>query len=263
MGKFIDLTGKRFGKLIVSRLSGKGVDRSYRWECICDCGAITTPLGCSLRNGNTTSCGCHKKAVLANFHAGTHGMAGTRVYQAFHAMHRRCSARKGKDWPLYGGRGITVCERWERPHGFVNFLSDMGEPSPGTSLERIDVNGNYEPGNCKWGTNEEQANNKRNTRFITWDRQTNSLSGWARLLNRRPSSLWKRLAKYPLDVAMRPRLNTKGACMEHNEVSEIIEQLRAELSEQMDIMREDLEETIDNLRGQVDSLQRELEARHV
>ncbi len=263
----IDLTGKRFGKLVAIKPSDrKYMDRSLMWECVCDCGQNPTVLGSSLRNGNTKSCGCYMREIWKKGTTTTHGMAGTRVYHAFYSMHRRCTVKKSKDWPLYGGRGIAVCERWNRPTGFVNFLADMGEPPAGTSLERIDNNGNYEPGNCKWATSEQQSNNRRITRFITWNGQTRTLTDWSKSLNRRAAWLWKRLSKYPLDKAMEPFnhpeiFTRKEKPMDHSEVTTMLDALRDELTESMERIQSDLQETIDNLRGDVDRLTRDLEDR--
>jgi hypothetical protein len=131
-------------------------------------------------------------------------MANSKVYGVFHGMHNRCSNPKHKDYHSYGARGISVCERWAKPGGFSNFLADMGLPPEGMTIERKNTDGNYNPENCKWATPTEQANNKRTNRLITWNNQTRTLTGWAKLLSKPASWLWKRIDKYPLAEAMKP-----------------------------------------------------------
>jgi hypothetical protein len=201
MPPFVDMAGKRYGKLLVIRATGKNRFGQWLWECHCDCGAVTIAPGSSIRYGTTASCGCGKREVLGNL-TRTHGMSKSRTYQCFHSMHKRCSKPGEKSYRFYGGRGIRVCRRWSGPKGFANFLADMGEVPEGMTLERIKVNGNYGPGNCCWATRDEQANNRRSTHFITWKNQKRTITRWASLLGHGSSWLARRLAKYPLDKAM-------------------------------------------------------------
>ena len=122
-------------------------------------------LAAYLRDGNTRSCGCLKREILAA-RLTRHGMAGTRAYNTWVNMRQRCERRTRPDWANYGGRGIKVCERWQT---FEHFLSDMGEPPDGMSIDRIDNDGNYEPGNCRWATPMQQGRNKRNTAIVVVD----------------------------------------------------------------------------------------------
>ena len=203
MPPYVDMKGKKCGRLQVIRVNGKDKHGRYCWECRCDCGNVVTVGGHSLRSGNTGSCGCANLEATV-LRSTKHGLCGTRVYWTFKSMHNRCSDSKNEDYHLYGGRGIKVCERWRNPEGMADFFADMGMPPEGMSIERIDVNGNYEPGNCVWATPEVQANNKRTNRLITWRNQTRNLSQWCKLLNRNPSWLFKRLKRHPLDIAMAP-----------------------------------------------------------
>lgn len=146
-----------FGRLLVThRLPNKG--KRVMWNCVCECGGTTAVSTDSLRDGKVRSCGCLKKESIAavNF---SHGACNTRAYKSWSHMKYRCTNESSAKYKSYGGRGITVCDRWIG--SFENFLSDMGQPPPGCTLDRIDVNGNYEPDNCRWATAKQQGNNTR------------------------------------------------------------------------------------------------------
>ena len=167
------MLGLRFGRLVVAALAGIDSGRSALWGCRCDCGATTTVRGTHLRQGITKSCGCLSKEIARATHT-RHGLGTTRVYAIWEAMHARC-----RDHPHYGGRGIRVCSAWS---SFEQFLADMGTPSPGLSIDRIDNNGNYEPSNCRWATKREQANNTRGNRMECGFGRELTLAEWAREL---------------------------------------------------------------------------------
>lgn len=162
MSAFIDLTGQRFSRLVVVSLHSK--DGSAKWNCICDCGSTKVVQTSSLRRGATKSCGCLQKERASSANK-THGMRRHPMYNTWTGIKKRCYNENNPSYNNYGGRGITVCERWLE--SFDNFLEDMFPTwKEGLSLDRIDVNGNYEPSNCQWANDIEQANNKRETRYI-------------------------------------------------------------------------------------------------
>lgn len=160
----IDLTGRVFGRWSVIKLSHKDEKSALFWECLCSCGTRRPVFGGDLKRGSSVSCGCHRDE-LSVARSTTHNLARHPAYRSFIKMKVRCFNKKDGNYYLYGARGITVCERWE--NSFENFWEDMGPAwQPGLSVERDNVNGNYEPGNCRWATPKEQANNRRSNVII-------------------------------------------------------------------------------------------------
>jgi hypothetical protein len=161
-----DITGQKFGKLTVVRFVGLKNHKQI-WECVCDCGRTKSVQAGNLKkkSGPTVSCGCYRDENLRQVGKATvvHGhnrptQKRTRTHNSWRTMKQRCENPNAGNYHNYGGAGITVCERWK---SFVNFLVDMGIRPEGTTLDRIDPFGNYEPGNCRWATYKEQSNNTR------------------------------------------------------------------------------------------------------
>ena len=168
----IDISGMRFGRLVAVKYVSKG-----KWLCKCDCGkeVLNTPY--SLIHMGVVSCGCYK---VDNPLRITHGQSKTPMYKVWLGIKQRCYNKKAKFYHCYGGRGIKMCDRWLGEHGFENFLSDMGErPSPKHSIDRIDVNGDYTPENCRWATQKEQCNNQRKNIRLEHGGISHSIGEWA------------------------------------------------------------------------------------
>lgn len=172
-----DYAGARFGRLVALSLIERDLaENNHLWLFRCDCGTEKAARIKNVRSGNTTSCGCAFSEMVAARNA-THGLSRhhSREYRTWKDMRARCSNPNDSDFASYGGRGIRVCERWG---DFAAFYADMGDRPTGATLDRIDVNGHYEPGNCRWATATEQANNKRGNRWITMNGETRTLQQW-------------------------------------------------------------------------------------
>lgn len=180
---------------------------SKRWLCRCECGNDKVMPDRSFRKG-ARSCGC-LISEAARMKA-THGMTNSAENLIWRAMKQRCSNPKAEAYPLYGGRGIKVCERWMK---FENFFSDMGpRPSSRHSIDRIDTNGGYSPENCRWATKEQQANNTRSNRFVTFNGETLTLAQWERKLGLPRDILKQRITNYGWSIEKAlttPKMNSR------------------------------------------------------
>lgn len=147
----LDLTGQKFSFWTVLEKGDVGPYGAVYWKCRCECGAVKEVLAGLLRSGSSRSCGCNRAR---------HGYSQTPTGAAWYGMRQRCYNPNDKNYSSYGGRGIEVCKRWQE--SFENFFADMGEAPKGLTLDRIEVDGNYEPGNCRWATRQTQQRNRRN-----------------------------------------------------------------------------------------------------
>jgi hypothetical protein len=180
--------------------------------CECTCGAVIAVRHNSLLTGNTESCGCVAAEKIAQVNK-THGLSRTIEHVTWTGMNKRCRNKLSKEYPNYGGRGIRVCDRWSEPKGmgFTNFLSDMGRRPPEcTSIDRIDVNGDYCPENCRWATDKEQRRNKRSSRVFTAFGKTQCQCDWAEELGGSWAAIWQRLRRgWTLEEALSKPINEK------------------------------------------------------
>ncbi len=189
----VDIKGQSYGRLVVLKRHPKNTAAGKaRWVCRCSCGQTLTVIGGDLRSGRTQSCGCYQveQTSQSNYrHGGRVGSDFTPEYRTYHHMLSRCNS----DDPDYGGRGISVCKRWQGEGGFERFLADMGPRPDGTTLERKNVNGNYTPSNCIWATTVAQANNKRSNHYVTHKGRTLTVAQWSRELGINYQTLQSRL----------------------------------------------------------------------
>jgi len=185
-----DITGQTFGRLTAIAPVGRNKHKSILWLCTCECRA-TSVVSCStLTSGNTKSCGCYK-SQLQMVSKRKHGLHGTPEHKAWSHMNDRCNNPNSNSYHRYGGRGIKLIY-----DDITMFLSDVGNrPTPNHSIDRIDNNGHYESGNCRWATKHEQANNTRNNRFMTLDGKTMTLSQWAHSHDIPVTTLFNRLKR--------------------------------------------------------------------
>lgn len=166
-----DLTGETFTRLtVVGR--GRLANGDLGWECLCSCGKTVNLYGHTLISGNNRSCGC----LLQETRDKKHKLLRNRCYRSWNAMKDRCLNTKSPQYQRYGGRGITICDRWA--NSFDAFLEDMGDRPEGASIDRIDNDKGYEPGNCRWSDSKSQGRNRRVNRLVTAFGETKPISAW-------------------------------------------------------------------------------------
>ncbi len=195
MPKFIDLTGSRIGLWTVLGIASRAPNL---WKCKCKCGTTRTVVASNLHSKASKSCGC--ATVAKNKSRAKHSPNDEPEWRVFKIMHRRCKDPKLIGYENYGGRGITVCRRW---YNFQTFLLDMGKkPTPSHSIDRINNDGNYEPGNCRWATKLEQVRNARSNVLVPFNGKTLCLSAWAELVGLPKSTIYQRIHRgaKPIDA---------------------------------------------------------------
>lgn len=201
-----DLKSQRFGRLVVLYDTGERKNREIVWHCRCDCGSEVNVIGSNLISGRTKSCGCYQRERAAEAHT-THGMAQRGkwypVYAVWESMLQRCENPNNKSYKDYGGRGIKVCDEWHDVQVFTDWALANGQEE-GLTIDRIDNNGNYEPGNCHWVTRKEQARNRRSNRLITFNDKTQTMAEWAEEINISYHTLKHRINNYhwPIERAL-------------------------------------------------------------
>lgn len=178
MGKFKDLTGERFGNLVVVGQAGRYKGTKVLWNCKCDCGNTTTQLSHTLTKKLVVSCGCYNRLKTEKGNT-KHGLRYTRLYSIWKGIKTRCNNLNNHAYKNYGARGIKVCEEWSTFLPFYEWAMANGYEEHLT-IDRIDVDGDYEPQNCRWATMQEQLNNTRVNRFITIGSETKTMAEWAR-----------------------------------------------------------------------------------
>jgi hypothetical protein len=196
-----DISGTVFGRLtVLSRSTESHKHGQAHWVCRCSCGTKTTVAGDMLRRGRSKSCGCLRAEMSAD-RARTHGLSATTEHKSWRHMLGRCRNKSDRGWPNYGGRGITVCDRWD---SFENFMADMGpKPSPAHSIDRIDNDKGYEPGNCRWATSVEQNNNRRSSKVIEHNGIRRSLAQWAEAIGVQAGTIaWRLKSGWPTERAI-------------------------------------------------------------
>ena len=193
MSNLIDLTGQKFGRLTV-------IERSYipskktRWLCKCDCGETRHVLSYQLRSGKTKSCGCFSKD-FARENFSTHNLSKEKLYFVHNTMNMRCHNENSTEYKNYGARGISVCDEWRGRQGVVNFYnwSLSNGYKEGLQIDRIDVNGNYEPNNCRWVSSKEQSINKRTNHLLNYNGETKTIKEFSEIYNIPYKTLFNRI----------------------------------------------------------------------
>lgn len=200
MPNFIDLTGQKFNRLtVIDRAPNK--TKGTMWNCLCDCKSTSVVSAGNLKNGHTTSCGCFREETTGNLNR-SHNMSFSPEHNALAEMKRRCTKKDRDTWDRYGGRGITVCDRWLGRDGLIHFVEDMGyKPSRKHSIGRRDNDGNYTPENCHWETQKQQMNNMSRNHPITFVGVTMNICQWADFLHIKRTTLLMRINRYNWPVA--------------------------------------------------------------
>jgi len=224
--RFKNLEGQKFGRWSVLAYAGRSNSKQSLWRCVCECGTEKIILGLHIVRGTSKSCGCFSRELTVERNT-SHKMSKTPEYNTWTSMKQRCFDPKSNNYENYGGRGITVCDRWK--DSFENFLEDMGRRAKGHSIEREDNDGPYCKANCVWATRKEQARNKRNNRMLTHDGRTQCVADWAEELQIRAMSISRRLWEgWSTEDALRP-LRPEFRILTLNEKSQTIPEWAEEL----------------------------------
>lgn len=180
MPKLIDLTGQRFGRLVVIERADNSADGRARWLCRCDCGQSKTVLGEHLKKGRTKSCGC-AKSESSSKRFKKHGGRNSKLYRIWSNMKDRCNNPDCKVYSDYGGRGIKVCKEWIDDFSAFQKWALANGYKEGLTIDRKDNDKGYSPDNCRWTDRKIQGNNKRNCRYITYKGQRKTVAEWSEI----------------------------------------------------------------------------------
>lgn len=190
---FNDLRGNKFGKLTPLEIVGRSNSRKMLWLCKCDCGNKCVVLGNSLTSGNTKSCGCSRYGNNKKY--GSTKAHGQRLYNIWCGIKDRCYNKNSNAYVYYGYKGVIMCEEWLNDFCAFRDWALQNGYKDSLTIDRIDVNGNYEPLNCRWATMKEQANNRTNSHYLTFEGKTMTISEWAKELNIKQSIVRQRIWK--------------------------------------------------------------------
>lgn len=202
---FKDITGERYGRLTVLSREGKNGSGSITWRCKCDCGKEVVISGKALRRGEAKSCGCtrNEKIAAVGKKNATHGERHTKLYSQWSSMKARCSNPAHNRYELYGGRGIAVCAEWANNFEAFRDWAIANGYRDGLTIDRKDTDGPYSPENCRWATQKEQQNNRRNNRRITYGGKSQTLQQWAEERGIKRQTIQTRLSRgWPVSRAL-------------------------------------------------------------
>jgi hypothetical protein len=195
MSRIIEVPGTRYGRWVVLGPATNATDGRTRWMCRCACGTERPVQSNNLRSGKSTSCGCANIGPVTHGHS--RGGKLTDTYKTWSGMLDRCTRENSRPYAYYGGRGIQVCARWQ---SFDNFLADMGERPPGMSIDRIDNDGDYEPGNVRWANPTQQSRNRRYNVVLEFQGTSRCVQEWAEHLGVRAKMLlWRFHRGWPVE----------------------------------------------------------------
>ena len=204
-----DLTGQTFGRLSVI---GRAEDYVYpsgkrrpKWLCKCECGKIITVIAVNLKRGTTQSCGCLRKEILSERQKTHSGYANKEpLYQVWLNMKKRCNNPNDQHYKYYGGRGVSIIPEWSNNYSVFRDWALSHGYKKGLSLDRVNVDGNYEPDNCRWATMKTQQNNRRSCKYIEHNGEVHTIKEWSKILEIKYSTLYSRITKYnmPFEVAI-------------------------------------------------------------
>lgn len=221
MAKAINIAGQRFGRLtVIERVAS--TKAQAHWRCVCDCGKETVVRSQDLRNGHTKSCGCYGLEVSASHTPSfsTHKESRSRLYRVWIGMKGRCNNCENKDYSYYGGRGIKVCPEWDKSYEAFRDWALASGHQDALTIDRIDVNGNYCPENCRWVNMKTQMNNTRANRRITQNGETRTMAEWAERTGIAYETIrYRATSGKPADDVLRLPQKRREKCGDKNETT--------------------------------------------